>query len=228
MAISSQTRFTGKIAEYELRNLLFVLIFFSLIAGCASRPTEDALPEPTAIPEPSPTPEPTPAQLLRQSSGSFHPCLKYRTHYKLDLILNYYSHFGAVTEVITYTNRSSHSLEEIHFVVPPRNFENSYAQSDLRGERVAGFREEGIHTLVSLSSPLQPGETTTFTFSFRLYFPLHQGIYGYTNRQTNISDWYPFIPLMMKNKAGWHTTAWWIRIISSWANRLSTNSAILT
>jgi len=116
--------------------------------------------------------------------------------------LNYYTHYGAVTEVVTYTNRSSHSLEEIHFVVPPRNFENSYEQSDLRGDRVAGFREDGIHTLVSLSSPLLPGETTTFTFSFRLYFPLHQGIYGYTNRQTNISDWYPFIP-PYDDQQGW-------------------------
>ena len=178
----------------KVRNIIFVLIFFSLIAGCASRPTETALPEPTVVPESSPTPELSPSPTFAPVERKLPPLPENRTHYKLDLILNYYSHFGAVTEVITYTNRSSHSLEEIHFVVPPRNFENSYEQSDLRGERVAGYREEGIHTLVSLSSPLQPGETTTFTFSFRLYFPLHQGIYGYTNRQTNISDWYPFIP----------------------------------
>ena len=142
------------------------------------------MPEPTATPELNPTPapnptlEPSPSPTFAPVERQLPPLPENRTHYKLDLILNYYSHFGAVTEVITYTNRSSYSMEEIHFVVPPRNFENSYEQSDLRGERVAGFREEGIHTLVSLSSPLQPGETTTFTFNFRLYFPLHQGIYG--------------------------------------------------
>ena len=41
------------------------------------------------------------------------PLPENRTQYNLDLILNYYSHYGAVTEVITYTNRSSHNLEEI-------------------------------------------------------------------------------------------------------------------
>jgi hypothetical protein len=182
----------------NFRKFFFVLIFLSLVAGCAGKPAETALPEAISTPEAkptldsSPTPEPSPtfAPVQRQ----LPPLPENRTHYKLDLILNYYSHFAAVTEVITYTNRSSQPLEAIHFVVPPRNFEDSYQQSDLRGGRVAGFTEDGIHTLVSLSSPLLPGETTTFAFNFRLVFPLHPGIYGYTNRQTNISDWYPFIP----------------------------------
>jgi len=178
----------------NFRKWLLVLLLFSLVTSCNGRATETALPEPTPTLEPSPIPEPSPSPTLAPVQWQLPPLPENRTHYKLDLILNYYTHYGAVTEVVTYTNRSSQSLEEIHFVVPPRNFENSYEQSDLRGDRVAGFREDGIHTLVSLSSPLLPGETTTFTFSFRLYFPQHQGIYGYTTQQTNISDWYPFIP----------------------------------
>ena len=179
----------------KLRKILLVILLLSVAAGCGGRQAETAAPEPTVeLIEPSPTFEPSPSPTFAPVQLEVPPLPGNRTHYKLDLILNYYTHYGAVTELITYTNRSSHSLDVIHFVVPPRNFEGSYAQSDLRGERVAGFTEEGIHTLVSLSSPLQPGETTTFTFSFRLYFPLQQGIYGYTNRQTNISDWYPFIP----------------------------------
>ena len=176
------------------RKLLFAILLISLVASCTSRPTETALQEPTVIAEPSPTPESTTIPTFVPVQMQLPPLPENRTQYKLDLILNYYSHYGAVTEVITYTNRSSHSLEEIHFVVPPRNFEGSYDQSGLRGERMAGFREDGIHTLVSLTSPLLPGETTTFTFNFRLFFPLHPGIYGYTTQQTNISDWYPFIP----------------------------------
>lgn len=187
-------RLLVKSLNMNARKILLILLLLSLLSGCANKATETPAPEPTPIVEITPTPEPSPTAAPIINQWQLPPLPEHRTHYKLDLILNYYTHYGAVTEVITYTNRSSHTLDEIHFVVPPRNFENSYSQSDLRGERVAGFREEGIHTLVSLNKPLQPGETTTFTFSFRLYFPLHQGIYGYTNQQTNISDWYPFIP----------------------------------
>jgi len=191
---SLNTWFAGKIAGMNVRKLIFILLTLSLITGCSSKPTETPLPEPTTVAEPTLTPEPSPSPTFAPVQWELPPLPENRTHYKLDLILNYYSHYGAVTEVVTYTNRSSHDLNEIHFVVPPRNFLGSYDQSDLRGERVAGFREEGIHTIVSLSAPLLPGETTAITFSFRLTFPEHQGIYGYTNRQTNISDWYPFIP----------------------------------
>lgn len=185
----------------QLTQFLVISFVLLLMVGCA-KPTPAPTPEPTAteIPVlPSPTPEPTlpEPQVLQLPPSPSNP-----TRYKLDLIFNYYSHFASVMQQITYTNKSSQSMEEILLVIPPRNYENSYDQLNLSGERVSGFREDGIFSWVSLSAPLQPLETTTLNLSFRLYLPEHQGIYGYTNQQANLSDWYPFIP-PFDDEEGW-------------------------
>ena len=170
--------------------------------GAAAPAVQETLPpgaSPTltaTLPSPSVTPEPTPSgPTLAQPPVN-------RTHYQLDLILNYYSKFGSVSEAITYTNRSAQALPEILLVVPPRDYAGSYQQNNLTGERVAGFREEGVRTYVQLSSPLQPGESTRISINFQLFFPDHQGVFGSTNRQTNIADWYPYIPPFSEEK-GW-------------------------
>ncbi len=184
--------------------LLFMIAI--ILAGCG-RPAQT--PDPAALtataaalvtptPEPSPTPSPT-----ATPSGPVMPTPpQNRTHYKLDLILNYYTQLGNVTETITYTNRADKALEEILLIIPPRDYAGSYEQFSLTGERVAGFSEDGTKTYVQLSQPLQPGEMTHIGLNFRLYFPAHEGIFGATNRQTNIADWYPFVP-PYDNQQGW-------------------------
>lgn len=185
--------------KYRLVLLIGILL---LLAGCGSpsvepisEATEKSTIEPTEIlltPEVVSTPESVPSQDEQLFSLPDPP--ENPTHYKLDLIFNYYSHFGSVTQKISYTNKSNQALDEILLVVPPRNFEGSYSQYSLSGELITGFREEGIFTYLTLSKALQPLETTVINLSFRIYLPEHPGIYGYTNQQANISDWYPFIP----------------------------------
>lgn len=176
------------------KTVILLLVVCLILAACGNNAPESTptLPAPTQVPTqtPVPTPEPTPTP-----SGPVipQPPLN-RTHYQLDLILNYYTHYGTVTESITYTNRSSQPMAEILLVVPPRNYYNAYQQYSLTGVRVDGFREEGLRTWVSLGTPLQPGEVTRVNLTYRLNFPEHQGIFGWTNRQLNISDWYPYIP----------------------------------
>ena len=178
----------------KFQRLILLILLLTFLSGCAKEPAEVVIEvsptsgeiNPTEAPEPTPTEVPLVLKLPDPPENE--------THYKLDLIFNYYSHFGSITQIITYTNKSSQPMDEVLLVVPPRNFENSYSQYSLLGERVLDFREEGIFTWLRLNSPLQPLETTTFNLSFRIYLPEHQGIYGYTNQQANLSDWYPFIP----------------------------------
>lgn len=189
------TSYWYNVGNMEKWRLLFSLILVTFLAGCGKAPTEAVIePSPTSVEIAIPTdpPEPTPTETPRVYTLPEPPLNP--THYKLDLIFNYYSHFGSVTQQITYTNKSSQPMGEILLVVPPKNFENSYNQYSLAGDRVANFREEGIFTWLSLTSPLQLLDTTTINLSFRIYLPEHPGIYGYTNQQANISDWYPFIP----------------------------------
>ena len=175
-------------------HFLTLLILLTLLAGCAKTPsapvTEPTLTEPEIVP--SPTVEPTPTEAPQVYQLPIPPAN--RTRYKLDLIFNYYSHFGSVTQQITYTNKSSQPMAEILLVVPPRNFEGSYEQYSLSNDLITSYREEGIFTYLTLSRPLDPLETTVIKLSFRIYLPQNPGIFGYTNQQANVSDWYPFVP----------------------------------
>lgn len=184
------------------RIFFLILILILLLLAACGKPAASPTPVPTATntPElPTPTPE---ATLPEPVTLQLPPPPEHPTLYKLDLIFDYYSHFASVTQQIIYTNKSQQALDELLLLVPPRNFENSYDQYSLSGDRVESFREEGIFTWVKLTSPLQPLELTHINLSFRLYLPEHQGIYGYTNQQANLSDWYPFIP-PFDEKDGW-------------------------
>jgi len=178
----------------KITKRIFVFILILLLLAACGKPEASPTPVPTAtdVHELStPTPEATLPEVV---VPLLPPPPEHPTLYKLDLIFDYYSHFASVTQQIIYTNKCEQAMSEILLLVPPRNFENSYDQYSLTGDRVESFREDGIFTWVTLTSPLQPLELTHINLSFRLYLPEHQGIYGYTNQQANLSDWYPFIP----------------------------------
>lgn len=183
--------------------LLLTLIILTLLAGCAkTTPETSELPTPQILSgedhfvEPTATPQTTEpeenGEVNTQTQLPAPP--ENRTHYKLDLILDYYSKYGTVSENVTYTNRTGKALDEILMLVPPRDFEGSINIQSLSGEGVAGYRDEGVKLWVKLNAPLETMQSITINILFRLAFPLQEGIFGYTNRQLNIADWYPFIP----------------------------------
>ena len=125
-----------------------------------------------------------------------------RTHYQLDLSLNYYSRVADVAETITYTNRSKKPLTELVLAIPPRNYPDSYRQKLLTGQLVKSFAEEGQITRILLTAPLEPAAQTQLHLEFRLILPENAGTYGIAHRQTNLFNWYPFIPPYSDEK-GW-------------------------
>jgi hypothetical protein len=149
--------------------------------------TPEAEPTPTGPPAVTPT-----SQLAPQN----------RTHYQLNLTLNYYSRVADVSETITYTNRSPKPLTEIVLAIPPRNYPDSFRQNLLTGPTVQDFFEDSQITRVILASPLEPGAQTQLHLEFRLVLPENEGTYGISNRQTNLFNWYPYIPPYDEEK-GW-------------------------
>lgn len=182
--------------------LLISLVLFLLSSCARETPTPTELPAPqvsvsqdneksTALPTDEQGSESTePAQ--RQNELPEPP--ENRTQYKLDLILDYYSKYGTVSETITYTNRTGKTLDEILLLVAPRDFPDAFSLQSLTGERVSGHRDEGTRIWVKLDQPLQNLEKATINILYRLKFPAVEGIFGGTNRQLNIADWYPLIP----------------------------------
>ena len=109
------------------KRIILLIMILLLLAACG-KPEASPTPEPTATatPElPTPTPE---ATLPEPVALQLPPPPEHPTLYKLDLILNYYSHFASVTQQIIYTNKCEQAMSEILLLVPPRNFENSYDQ----------------------------------------------------------------------------------------------------
>jgi len=130
-----------------------------------------------------------------------------RTHYELNLTLNYYTHYGIVEEIITYTNRSAQVFEELLLSIPPKNYPGSFtlrSLSDADGNSITNWREEGINLYVPLAQPLQPNQTTSLRLNFRLDFPTVEGTFGVSGRQTNLMNWYPYIPPYDETE-GWIT-----------------------
>jgi len=187
----------------RLYRLISILLLIALLSACGQKNTKVKDPPPPQvlvgdehIVEPSPTPDEKQTEVLltEEPQGKLPPPPEHRTQYKLDLTLDYYSKFGNVTENILYTNRTDTTMDEILLLVPPRDFANAYHQQGLTGDRVASFREDGVRTYVKLDPPLAPLESTNLNIIFRLVPPAHEGVFGQTNRQLNLSDWYPLIP----------------------------------
>ena len=202
--------------------LLIVLAAALALSACANQQVGapvGSLPAPQvqvseatlAAAEPSPTKEaviPTtarPTALPETNQALDIPKPENRTHYQLNLILNYYTRYAVVDETITYTNRSSQSLTELVVVVPPKYFPGSFSLRSLtdgNGSPISGWQENGARFSIPLAAPLAPGEKTSLKFSYQLNLPSHEGTYGVSGRQTNLTNWYPYIPPFDEEK-GW-------------------------
>ena len=156
------------------------------------------LPAATATPTPAPTRTPTPPP-------------EQRTRYTLSAVLDYWGHLLTVEQQIEYTNNSPDELTELVLMVEPLYFSgvfNLTSLSWLDGQAITPT-VEGQTLHLPLPAPLQPGERIGISLAYQLRLPSpvpDPGIrpipFGYTDRQTNLVDWYPFIPPYLPGQ-GW-------------------------
>ncbi len=123
--------------------------------------------------------------------------------------------FGWKTLVVqqqaTIPNPSSQPISEIVLVVQPNWYPGVFQLQSLTwgdGSPVASYSLEGIRLTIALAEPLPPGESQQFALGYTLKLtPLERGEefgpnpFGYTSRQVNLTDWYPFAPPF--TEAGW-------------------------
>jgi hypothetical protein len=191
-----------------MRQRVFALLFALslLLSACGQPPTQPTdLPTPiaqiTKPPEASPNPT-TELEPTHSAELEFLSALENRTVYDLDVNIDYAQHTVSVVESITYFNRTDQAMSEILLLVPPRYFAGAYSQAKINGELVAQQRENGIQTLLSLEPALQPGASTQIQIIFTLILPNRQGVFGWSDMQTNLVDWFPIIP-PFNTASGW-------------------------
>jgi len=132
--------------------------------------------------------------------------------YEITATLNYSSHHLGADERILYTNRTGEALNELVIMVPPRDFPGVFQLNRLEleaGQPLEAFLWEGSRLLLQLPRSLSPGDSLALRLSFELFLPsptpspdIRPIPFGYTSRQTNLVDWYPFIAPYLPGK-GW-------------------------
>jgi hypothetical protein len=162
-------------------------------------PASTPEPAPTATPEPSPTP----AQAARHLDIP---------NYSFTASYAYSAHTLEVTELITYTNPASETFYELVFVVEANRYYDSFALQSISADEQAlgGYTLEDNRLSVPLLRPLAPGETLRLALAYTLVLPqipepsdtARPQPYGFTVRQANLVDFYPYIPLYQES-TGW-------------------------
>ena len=178
----------------------------------APTPTHETLvpglTSPPEVPDPSPSPLPAKIEALPASEETALPL----PEYTLTAELNYGRHHLAVEERIEYANRSGEPLEDLLLLVEPTRYPGVFRLISLSwgsGEAVTDYALDLGQLHIPLAQPLAPGASLTLDISYELNLPSPDANYygrpipfGYTARQTNLVDWYPYLPPYIPGQ-GW-------------------------
>jgi len=158
-------------------------------------PTETESPTKTPLPTESPTETPLPPPALE------------RPQYVIDLQLNYTTKAAAVNQTITYPNWTGETLTSLVLSVQPNLWSGGFSLKSLavNDQPITNYQLPNLNQRleIPLPRPLPPGGTVTLTMTYSLILPQMQAysnpneirpqIYGYSERQLNLVDWYPFV-----------------------------------
>ena len=189
------------------RILLFSIIILLLIS--CSTPTPDALPPtetPVILTETLPSPEETIPTEEPTATPIPVPALE-RPQYVMDVQLNYSNKSVLVNQTITYPNWTGETLTELVLAVEPNLWSGGFSLQSLAvdGQPITSYSLENLSQRLEITLPqhLAPGDTATITIAYGLILPQMQAysnpnevrpqIYGFSDRQINLVEWYPFV-----------------------------------
>lgn len=169
--------------------------------------SEPALPAPTIEPPPSPTstftplptvPPFTPTALPTNTQPAPPPITGGdKPQYTLSALMDYAGHTVAVSQIILYPNQTGETLSSIVLGVNPNLWAGVFSLQSLTVNDAPGdYTLGGQWLTVNLNPALQPGAAVKVGISYQLTLPYSSAKYenfGYTWRQTNLIDWYPFV-----------------------------------
>lgn len=200
--------------HFTTRALALLLLLALVLTACAANPAAQmptASPSaeptitqapPTTAPSPMPeansTPEPTAAALSAPL-------------YTISVTLDYATHSLSVVEQIAYTNRTGEALNDLLMIADMQAFPGALALQEVKSSSGPGVEKialEKTRITMTLDRPLLPGERIVMDASFNLLLPprsadptLRPMVFGWSERQTNLVDWYLYIPPYQAGKS---------------------------
>jgi hypothetical protein len=193
-----------------LRYALFSILTIGLLSCSPGQPAETALPTVSGGALVTPA-SPTPDSLASTQSVSPTTLPVVSTpeaplsQYKISANLDYDAHLLRIEEQITYFNNSIDKLPDLTLIVEPNRYPGAFnlnAISWKSGVTISNYSLDGPVLRIPLDSPLPPGGRLDLVLSFESNLPAQEAPYGYTERQTNLGDWYPYVP-PYKSGEGW-------------------------
>jgi hypothetical protein len=143
-----------------------------------------------------------------------------RAKYTIDATLDYAAKTVSVDQTIVYPNRSGETLPSLVLAVVPNMWPGSFnlAAASVDGAPSTNYHLQGQKLELGLPTPLVPGNTVMVSLQYTLILPFAEQqdpsverprIYGYTARQVNLANWYPFI-VPYEAGTGWVLhDPWW-------------------
>lgn len=119
-----------------------------------------------------------------------------RTKYVLGAILDFPDQSLQVRETVFYLNQTGASLDQLLFVVDANWESGIFSLLDVRAsaDSLVGWELDRGLLRLHLTEPIQPQGRLQIQIDFSLKLPAQPGKLAFTFRQTNIGDWYPFVP----------------------------------
>jgi hypothetical protein len=131
-----------------------------------------------------------------------------RSLYILKAVFDYEARSLAVYEQIDFVNNTSGTLTELRLLVEAQNLRTNFNLLGLSGANVSDFKKKNAEIQVELAQPLLPGQTTLLELHYELHLSKQSSWLGWTGRQFNFIDWYPYIP-SFSAETGWLIHASW-------------------
>lgn len=205
----------------SLKRIFVILLaaFLTLSAAACDRSSNLALPEKpsggpteTATQPATPTHQRPTALLSPSPAASPTPEPPQKAHYSLQAILDYDQHQLEVDQKIRYINNSTDPLSELILMVDALYYPGTFQLINLAwedGQAISDIKQESGWLHFQLQQPLNPGDAIELAVQYRLTLPtptpsaaIRPIPFGHTDRQTNLVDWYPFVPPYISGK-GW-------------------------
>ncbi len=122
----------------------------------------------------------------------------------MNVVLDYAAKSVTVDETIVYPNHSGQLLSDLVLAVEPNLWAGCFTLGNLSigGVPVTNYTLDGQNLSIPLSDVMEPETTLTLEVQYTLALPLIEPtnpnlsrprIFGYSARQINLTNWYPFI-----------------------------------
>jgi len=184
--------------------MLLSILLLVILVSCGSpskpvfEPTQTAIAPPTFAP-------PTEAAILPtdQPTATLIPAPE-RAKYTFNVKLDYAAKIVDVDQAILYPNHSDETLNNLVLAVEPNMWPGSFNLTALTvdGTAISTYDLQGQKLEFALPAPIASETTATVSMQYTLILPFAEQqdpsverprIFGYTDRQVNLANWYPFI-----------------------------------